>query len=159
FGQTGEWNEAYSIDWSNLEGWGHEFHAGIKDLVKDIHWVYRSSPALYSQDHDPAGFQWIKGDDAANNLLAYVRWGNDGSALLSVINLSGTSQPAYKLGIPRAGDWELVLNTDDAKYQGAGNNIAQVVSTDNEGWDGQEHSLTVHIPANSVQWYRHRGGW
>ena len=159
FGQTGEWDEAYSIDWSNLEGWGHEYHQGIKDLVKDIHWVYRSSPALYSQDHDSRGFQWIKGDDAANNLLAYVRWGNDGSALLSVINLSGTSQPAYKLGIPRAGDWELVLNTDDAKYEGAGNDLEQVVSTADEGWDGQEHSLTLHIPANSVQWYRHRGGW
>ncbi len=159
FGQTSEWDEAHSIDWSNLEGWGHEYHTGIQELIRDIHWVYRRNPALYSQDHDPSGFQWIKGDDAANNLLAYIRYGTDGSSILAVINLSGTSQPAYRLGSPRSGDWELVLNTDDAKYGGAGNELAQVVATEAVGWDGQEHSLTLHIPANSVQWYRHRGSW
>ena len=159
FGQTGEWDEAHSIDWSNLEGWGHEYHEGIQALIRDIHWVYRRNPALYSQDHHYSGFQWIKGDDAANNLLAYIRYGTDGSAILAVINLSGTSQPAYKLGMPRAGDCELVLNTDDEKYEGAGNDLVQVVATEEEGWDGHDHSLTLHIPANSVQWYRHRGSW
>lgn len=157
FGQAGEWNEAYSIDWSNLEGWNHEYHQGIQTLIQDIHQVYRSSPALYSQDHIHEGFQWIKGDDAARNILAYLRWGVDGSAVLAVVNLSGASQPAYNLGIPRGGEWELVLNTDDARYEGAGNDLPQVVSTTDSGWDGFDHTLTLHIPANSVQWYRHRG--
>jgi 1,4-alpha-glucan branching enzyme len=156
FGQTGEWDEAHSVDWSNLEGWGHEYHEGIQKLVRDIHQVYRSSPALYSQDHTYEGFQWVKGDDAANNILAYLRWGADDSALLAVVNLSGSSQESYPLGTPRAGEWELVLNTDAAEYQGAGNDLPAVVSTDASGWDGFEHKLTLHVPANSVQWYRHR---
>lgn len=154
FGQTGEWNEAYSIDWSNLEGWGHEFHVGIQQLVKDIHWTYRAIPALHSLDSSPEGFQWIKGDAAAQNLLAFVRWGTDGSGVLSVINLSGSSHPKFTLGSPRGGRWELVLNSDDAKYAGAGNNLPHTVSTNGSGWDGFEDSLTLDIPANSVQWYR-----
>jgi len=154
FGQTGEWNEAFSIDWSNLEGWGSEFHRGIQQLVKDLHWTYRAIPALHSQDSEQSGFQWIKGDDASRNLLAYVRWGNDGSAVLAVVNLSGATHNDYTLGSPRGGRWELVLNTDDAKYAGAGNDLPHTVSTNGGGWDGFEDSLTLTVPANSVQWYR-----
>ncbi|RNE48385.1 1,4-alpha-glucan branching protein GlgB [Corynebacterium alimapuense] len=154
FGQTGEWNEAYSIDWSNLEGWGHEFHTGIQNLVKDLHYVYRSHPALYTQDFDSSGFQWIKGDAATENLLAYVRWGNDGSAVLAVANLSGSTHANYTMGSPRAGQWELVLNTDSHRYAGSGTELDATVATADIGWDGFDQSLNLHIPANSVQWYR-----
>ncbi len=157
FGQTGEWNEAHSVDWSNLEGWGHEYHVGIQQLVKDLHALYRGTPALYSQDHEPSGFQWVKGDDAARNVLGYIRWGDDGSAVLVVVNLSGTSQDAYPLGVPRGGEWELVLNTDDEEYEGAGSELPEVLTTADSEWDGFPHSLSMHIPAMSVQWYRWRG--
>ena len=102
------------------------------------------------------GFQWIKGDDSQNNLLAYIRWGTDGTPLLTVINLSGTSQTDYRLGLPRAGEWELVLNTDDSRYQGAGNQLAGVVGTEDTPWDSFEQSAVFHIPAMSVQYYRLR---
>ena len=156
FGQTTEWAEAGSINWDDLEGWDSEYHHGIRTLVRDLNHLYRDTPALYSQDNTPMGFQWIKGDDSQHNILAYVRWGADGTPVLAVINLSGTSQPDYRLGLPKAGEWELILNTDDARYHGAGNPLADVVSTTDQSWDSFEQSASFHVPAMSAQFYRLR---
>ncbi|MGP5116939.1 1,4-alpha-glucan branching protein GlgB [Corynebacterium casei] len=146
FGQTTEWSEAYSIDWSNLEGWGAEYHHGIKRLVRDLNLTYKAHPALWSQDFTQDGFQWVKADDANNSILGYIRYGSDGSTILAVCNFSGSSQPHYGVWVPEDGTWELILNTDDKAYEGAGNELAgQVSSADN--------NLQLHIPANSVQWY------
>ncbi|SLM92188.1 1,4-alpha-glucan (glycogen) branching enzyme, GH-13-type [Corynebacterium casei] len=146
FGQTTEWSEAYSIDWSNLEGWGAEYHHGIKRLVRDLNLTYKAHPALWSQDFTQDGFQWVKADDANNSILGYIRYGSDGSTVLAVCNFSGSSQPHYAVWVPEDGTWELILNTDDKAYEGAGNELAgQVSSSDN--------NVQLHIPANSVQWY------
>ncbi|MGO3044553.1 1,4-alpha-glucan branching protein GlgB [Corynebacterium casei] len=146
FGQTTEWSEAYSIDWSNLEGWGAEYHQGIKRLVRDLNLTYKAHPALWSQDFTQDGFQWVKADDANNSILGYIRYGSDGSTVLAVCNFSGSSQPHYAVWVPEDGTWELILNTDDKAYEGAGNELAgQVSSSDN--------NVQLHIPANSVQWY------
>ncbi|WP_301206120.1 1,4-alpha-glucan branching protein GlgB, partial [Corynebacterium stationis] len=149
FGQTTEWAEAYSVDWSNLDGWGHEYHHGIKRLVRDLNHTYKAHPALWSQDFTQDGFQWVKADDGNNSILGYVRYGADGSTILAVCNFAGTSQPAYGMWVPFDGEWELILNTDDAVYEGAGNELARnLTSSDN--------NLQLHIPANSVQWYKFR---
>ncbi|AKK10907.1 1,4-alpha-glucan branching protein GlgB [Corynebacterium uterequi] len=153
FGQTGEWSEAYSIDWSNLEGWGHEFHVGIQSFVRDLNKLYRAEPALFSQDNTPAGFQWIKGDDYEHNVLAFIRWSDEGEAVLAVINLSGATHTSYTLGVPRK-DWELILNSDDGAYAGAGNPLPTKVTAAEQEWDGQENALTIDLPAMSVQWYK-----
>ena len=146
FGQTTEWAEGHSVDWSNLDGWGSEWHQGIKRLVRDINLVYRDTPALWSRDFSQDGFQWVKADDSTNNVLGYVRYGADGSALLAVCNLSGSSIPNYGLWVPHDGEWRMVLNTDDAVYEGAGNPLPQRIRVEN-------NSTTLHLPANSVQWY------
>lgn len=150
FGQVAEWNESSSVDWANLEGWGGEWHRGIKRLVRDINAVYNDTPALWSQDFTQDGFQWVKADDSNNNVLGYVRYGNDGSALLAVCNFSGNSIPNYHLWLPRDGAWEMVLNTDDAVYEGAGNALPIKVHS-------ASNSAELHLPANSVQWYRFVG--
>ena len=146
FGQTTEWSEEHSVDWGNLDGWGNEWHRGIKRLVRDINLIYRDTPALWSQDFSQDGFQWVKADDSTNNVLGYVRYGADGSALLAVCNLSGSSIPNYGLWVPQDGEWQMVLNTDDAVYEGAGNPLPQHIHV-------AENSATLHLPANSVQWY------
>ena len=150
FGQTTEWNESSSVDWSNLEGWGHEWHQGIKKLSRDLGALYKNTPALYTRDFDPSGFHWVVGDDANGSVLAYERYGEDGSALLAVINLSGSSHTHYQLHPTRPGCWELVLNTDDSSYEGAGNNLpSEFTAGDDGAW--------LHLPANSAQWYVYRG--
>lgn len=150
FGQTTEWAEGHSVDWGNLEGWGNEWHHGIKRLVRDLNAVYKQQPALWSQDFTQDGFQWVKADDSNNNMLGYVRYGKDGSALLAVCNFSGSSVPHYDLWVPRNGEWELIINTDDAVYQGAGNDLPHHVRS-------EDNHVQLHLPANSVQWYAFRG--
>lgn len=154
WGQTTEWDEAHSVNWDNIaDSWSHGYHRGIQRLVRDLNRVYRDTPALYSQDNTPMGFQWVKGDDAANNILAYIRWGVDATPVLAVVNLSGASQPNYRLGLPEAGEWELLVNTDDAVYGGAGNDLPQVLTTEPTEWDRFEQSAELHVPAMSAQYY------
>ena len=154
WGQTTEWDEAHSVNWDNIsDSWGHGYHRGVQRLVRDLNRVYRDTPALYSQDNTPMGFQWVKGDDAANNILAYIRWGVDATPVLAVVNLSGASQPNYRLGLPEAGEWELLVNTDDAVYGGAGNDLPQVLTTEPTEWDRFEQSTELHVPAMSAQYY------
>ncbi len=154
FGQTTEWDEAHSVNWGNLEGWGKDFHQGIQRLVRDTNRVYSSTPALYEQDNTPMGFQWVKGDAAGENVLAYLRWGADGSVVLAMVNLSGGTHTDFTVGLPRGGEWELLLNTDDKVYEGAGVDLPSVVTAEDREWDAQPHSLTLTLPAMSVQWYR-----
>lgn len=157
WGQTTEWDEAHSVNWDNLDhGWGHEYHRGIHRLVRDLNFVYRDNPALFSQDNTPMGFQWLKSDDAAHNLLAYTRWGADGQPIVAVINLSGSTHQGYRLGLPQGGEWELIINTDDAVYGGAGNHLPDVVSAEAVNWDGFDQSVALTLPAMSVQWYKLR---
>ncbi len=156
WGQTTEWAESHSANWDDLNGWGSEYHRGIQRLVRDLNFVYRDTPALFSQDNTPMGFQWIKGDDATHNILAYVRWGVDATPVLAVVNLSGASQPDYRLGLPEAGEWDLIINTDDEVYGGAGNDLARTVASEPVEWDRFEQSASFHVPALSVQWYKLR---
>ncbi|MDD7587050.1 MAG: 1,4-alpha-glucan branching protein GlgB [Corynebacterium glucuronolyticum] len=153
FGQVGEWNEAESLYWADMDGWEGEYHRGIQKLTHDLNSVYTESPALYSLDFKPEGFRWIKADDADNNILAFVRTGDDGSKVLCVYNFGGYSQPNYTVGVPEPGTWKRILNTDEDVYEGAGNFLEFEAHTEDRPWDGCDQSISVHIPAMSAQFY------
>ncbi|WP_177221717.1 1,4-alpha-glucan branching protein GlgB [Corynebacterium sp. NML140438] len=157
WGQTTEWDEANSINWDNIsDGWGHEYHRGIQQLVRDLNRVYVNTPALYAQDNVPGGFQWVKGDDSQHNILAYLRWDTEGNPVLAVINMSGSSQPHYRIGLPVDGEWELLINTDAGVYGGANNDLPHTVHSDDVEWDRFPHSIELHVPAMSAQLYKVR---
>lgn len=157
FGQIMEWSEARSIDWDDMVGWEGEYHVGISQLVKDLNALYAQSPALYTIDNNPEGFSWTKSDDAENNVLSFVRYGSDDSKILCVFNFGGSSHPNYKFGVPESGMWKCILNTDAGVYEGANNLLEQEVAAWDTGWDGYQHSITLHIPAMSAQFYRWEG--
>ena len=157
FGQVEEWTEAHSLDWHILDGWESEYHQGITQLVKDLNNLYVDDPALYTQDNGPEGFSWAKHDDAANNVLAFIRYGSEGSKTLCVFNFGGATHLNYKFGVPESGNWRCVLNTDAGVYQGANNLLEENVAAWDTAWDGYGHSLTVFIPAMSAQFYRWEG--
>ncbi|PPJ40705.1 alpha amylase C-terminal domain-containing protein, partial [Pseudoxanthomonas sp. KAs_5_3] len=90
---------------------------GVRDLVSDINTVYRHEPALWQRDTDPAGFTWIAGDAADDNVLAFLRHDADGTPLLAVSHFSPVVRHDYRLGIPEdIPAWHEVLNTDAARY-------------------------------------------
>lgn len=152
FGQTGEWADDRSLDWQQLSGWEGELHSGISALTTDLNRIYRATPALFSQDTEPAGYEWIDANDTANNVISFLRYGADGSVLACLFNFSGSDRDDYRVGLPVAGTWTEVLNTDSTAYSGAGRgNLGQVV-TEAKPWHGRPVSAEVMLPANSAIW-------
>ena len=152
FGQTAEWADNRSLDWYQLQGWEGELHQGISALTTDLNRVYRERPALFTQDTDPQGYEWIDANDTANNVISFLRWGSDGSVVACLFNFSGADRSDYRVGLPHAGTWTEILNTDAAAYSGAGKGNLGSVQADGEGWHGRPVSASVTIPANSAIW-------
>jgi 1,4-alpha-glucan branching enzyme len=149
FGQESEWSEMRSIDWWLLDT---PDHRGVLHLVRDINRIYRESPALWSQDTDPHGFQWIDANDAVSNTFSFLRWGTDGSVLACVVNFAGVPHEGYRLGLPRAGMWREVLNTDAELYSGSGVGNMGGVEAVAQPWHGQPFSTTLRLPPLGGLW-------
>ncbi|WP_347109814.1 1,4-alpha-glucan branching enzyme [Paenarthrobacter sp. S56] len=150
FGQEAEWSEQYGLDWFLAD---IPSHRGLQLLVKDINELYSATPALYSQDNVPAGFQWINGGDADHNVLSFIRYDREGNALVCAVNFSGAPHQGYVLGVPSAGEWKEVLNTDSEAYGGSGVVNAGALKATNPGTDGQPAALTVTLPPLGASWF------
>jgi 1,4-alpha-glucan branching enzyme len=151
FGQRAEWSEEHGVDWFQL---GEEsFSTGVQRMVRDINGVYRDSRALWSRDTTPDGYSWIDANDSANNVLSFLRYGDDGSVLACVFNFSGAEHSRYQLGLPHAGTWREVLNTDATIYNGAGvGNFGSVEATD-VPWHGRPASAVMVLPPLGALWF------
>ena len=144
FAQGREWNHESSLDWHQLEV---PAHAGVQRLVKDLNHLYRSSPALYSQDFSEAGFEWIDHGDARRNLLSFVRKGREGQMMLVLCNFAPVVHEGLRLGVPRAGHWQERLNTDSTYY--GGSNVGTPLSaayTQPVASHGLPQSIVVSVP-------------
>jgi 1,4-alpha-glucan branching enzyme len=151
FGQEAEWSEQHGLDW-----WLADIpaHRGLQLLTKDLNELYAATPALYTQDNVPAGFQWINGGDADRNVLSFIRWDADGNPVVCAINFSGTPHVGYTLGVPTAGAWTEVLNTDHTTYGGSGVLNSGELKATNEGQDGQPATLTVTLPPLGASYFK-----
>jgi 1,4-alpha-glucan branching enzyme len=157
FAQGAEWSEAHGPDWWLLDpAYGAEpDHRGVRDLVRDLNTVYRADPALWEQDTDPSGFQWIVGDAADDNVLAFLRLDAAGNPLLAVSHFSPVVRRDYRLGVP--GDvpaWHEVLNTDAARYGGGDVTNPEPVKPDPQGWHGRPASIGLTLPPLATVWLR-----
>jgi 1,4-alpha-glucan branching enzyme len=151
FGQGREWSESRSLDWGELE---NPLHSGIQDLVGDLNRAYRANPAMYSQDASPEGFSWIDANDASGNVFSFLRWGTDGSAVACIANFAGQPHDNYRVGLPFAGRWSELVNTDASAYGGSGvGNFGAVWATD-DSWHGRPASAVLRVPPTGVLWLR-----
>ncbi|HUG60388.1 MAG TPA: 1,4-alpha-glucan branching protein GlgB, partial [Methylomirabilota bacterium] len=142
--QGREWNHDEQLDWW-LEG--RREHAGVQRLVRDLNTLYRGEPALHARDHDPGGFQWLIGDDRDNSVFAYLRWGFEQDApMLVVCNFTPVPRPGYRIGAPRAGRWDEVLNTDAEIYGGSNLGNAGALMSEPVASHGEAQSLVVTLP-------------
>jgi 1,4-alpha-glucan branching enzyme len=149
FAQESEWSEARSLDWWLMD---NPDHRGVALLVKDLNDVYRGTPALWSQDTDTAGFSWIDANDATGNVLSFLRFGADGSAVACISNFAGMPHEGYRIGLPWAGEWREVLNTDAEGYHGSGVGNFGAVTAGSESWHGQPASVTLRVPPLATVW-------
>ncbi|EID11675.1 glycogen branching protein [Mycolicibacterium phlei DSM 43072] len=153
FGQRAEWSEERGVDWYQLDENG--FSTGIQRMVRDMNAVYRRSRALWSQDTRPEGYSWIDANDSTNNVLSFLRYGDDGSVLACVFNFSGVEHSSYRVGLPHAGTWREVLNTDADIYNGSGIGNYGAVEATSEPWHGRPASAVMVLPPLSALWFEY----
>jgi 1,4-alpha-glucan branching enzyme len=150
FGQRNEWNHDASLDWHLLNA---GMHAGVSELVRDLNRVLRADPALFELDGDGRGFAWLQADSADVNVYAFVRWSGDRSRhVVCVANLSPVPRHGYRVGMPQAGTYVEVINTDALQYGGSGVGNGEGVTSEQTPWDGQEHSALLTIPPLGTIW-------
>jgi 1,4-alpha-glucan branching enzyme len=154
FAQSEEWSESRSLDWWLLDS---PDHRGVARLVGDLNYLYRNTSALWSQDHDPAGFGWIDADDVSGNVFSFLRYGADGSIIACVTNFAAVPHEQYRLGLPRPGRWDEVINTDADVYFGSGVGNFGGVDAVGAPAHGQPASVRLRVPPLGTLWLRFAG--
>ncbi|WP_420798295.1 1,4-alpha-glucan branching protein GlgB [Meridianimarinicoccus roseus] len=148
FGQPEEWNHAAQLNWDAA---ARPEHAGIARLVRDLNTTYRARPALHMADCDPEGFAWIEANDADTSVYAWVRRGDAGTDPVVVLcNFTPVERSGYTVGLPHAGRWCEILNTDAAIYGGGDRGNMGAVTAIDSPHHGQPASAAVVIPPLSV---------
>ena len=144
FAQNDEWSESAGLQWHLTE---YAEHQGVQRVVADLNSLYKQTASLWEKDTNPEGFSWLVNNDGAANVVAFTRWDDQGSPLVSVTNFSPVPHESYQLPFPTAGTWTEMLNTDDSAYGGSGVRNDQVVVS-------QSQIASVRIPPLATVWFK-----
>jgi 1,4-alpha-glucan branching enzyme len=155
FAQDREWNSDISLDWHLLED---PMHQGVQRLVRDLNALYRSTPALYEQDCEPDGFEWIDCNDSDQSVISFLRKSKDGKSTVAfVCNFTPVVRPQYRLGVPAGGFWQECLNSDAQAYGGSNVGNAGGVHAAEQEMHGRPYSLTLVLPPFAAVLLEHKG--
>jgi 1,4-alpha-glucan branching enzyme len=152
FAQRGEWAFDRALDWESL----HDArHRGVQSVVRDLNRLYRDVPALYARDCEPEGFSWVVVDDKDQSVAAWLRYGGPGDMpVLVVCNFTPTPHAGYRIGLPAAGYWRELFNSDASDYGGSGmGNLGGVHACD-QASHGQPASAQIALPPLSTLFFQ-----
>ncbi len=142
FGQETEWDFAAGLPWHLTHD---PAHAGVQQLVRDLNRLYVADPCLHRYEFEPQGFQWLDCDDAASSFLAFVR--RDGEAFVVVaLNFTPVPRTGLRIGVPQAGHYREILNSDSAYYGGSNLGNPLAIASTPAPHRGQPHSLELTLP-------------
>ena len=144
FAQNDEWNESAGLQWYLTE---FAEHQGVQKVVSDLNALYKQTAALWEKDTNPEGFSWLVGNDGAANIVAFARWDDHATPLVSVTNFSPVPHESYQLPFPSAGTWTEVLNTDELAYGGSGVKNTDVIVAESQ-------MALVRIPPLATVWFK-----
>jgi 1,4-alpha-glucan branching enzyme len=148
FGQWDEWNHEKSLDWHLLQ---YPPHQGLHQWMRDLNQFYRSEPALFERDFDAGGFRWIDANDWENSVISFLRCGKDNDEpLLIICNFTPVPRRNYKIGVPKAGYWKELLNSDAITYGGSGQGNLGGVEASPVSAYGFYHSVSLTLPPLSI---------
>jgi 1,4-alpha-glucan branching enzyme len=151
-GQGREWNHDASLDWDLLQ---FPLHQGVYRWLAELGRLYLSEPALHERDLDPAGFQWIDASDTEQSVLSFLRKGKtDDRAVLVVCNFTPVPRHAYHVGVPDAGFWKELLNSDSHDYGGSGQGNFGGLSATPLPIHGRPFSLNMTLPPLGIEVFR-----
>jgi len=153
FGQWREWAHDESLQWDLLQ---YAPHAGLRRWVTELNRLYRSEPALHELDCHPAGFEWIDCHDAASSVVSLIRKGKSTDDIVLVAcNFTPVPRHNYRVGAPRGGFWQEVLNSDARDYWGSGQGNLGGVEAVPIGLHGRPYSLTLTLPPLAAVFFKH----
>ena len=149
FGQFIEWDENKPLDWMLL---GYDKHRQLQAYVKDLNAFYRETPAMWEIDYSWEGFQWIVPDDNQQSVIAFLRRDAKGKMVMVVCNFNPVLREGYEMGVPNAGSYKEVLNSDDPKYGGSGVTNGTVRSRKG-AMHGFEQHVSLTLPPLSTLYF------
>jgi 1,4-alpha-glucan branching enzyme len=154
FGQWREWSHEESLDWHAV---ATPFHQGIQRWVQDLNRVYRSTPALHEIDFDCTGFEWLDCNDSDNSTISLLRKGRSEKERLAVVcNFTPVPRRPYRVGVPRSGFWQEVLNSDASAYGGSGMGNLGGMEAEPIPFHGHPWSLNLILPPLSALYFQWR---
>jgi 1,4-alpha-glucan branching enzyme len=151
FGQVNEWNHDVSLDWDLAQLPRHD---GLRRLVQHLNYIYKNERALWDQDDSYAGFEWIDFHDADNSVVAFLRKSRSGDMIAFVVNATPVVHHNYRLGVPEAGFWREIINTDAETYGGSNVGNCGGVQSEDRQWMGREHSILIQLPPLAVAGFK-----
>jgi len=143
FGQLREWSHQRALDWELLE---QAAHGGLLWLVKDLNHLHRRQASLHRLNFSGAGFEWIDCHDAPQSIISYLRKDGLGGCVLVVLNFTPVPRIDYRIGVPCAGRWRELFNSDSRFYGGTDVGNAAERYTEPAPWMGREQSLVITLP-------------
>ncbi|WP_086743479.1 1,4-alpha-glucan branching protein GlgB [Pseudoalteromonas ulvae] len=144
FAQYNEWDHDSSLDWHLLD---FAPHKGMQQLIARLNRIYRATPALYEKDNHPSGFAWLDGHNSEQSIFSFIRYGKlSQSPVIVVSNMTPASYKTYRIGVPEAGQYAVLLDTDNVEFGGSGFAKSTVYSTTNKAWQGHQCSIEIDLP-------------
>jgi 1,4-alpha-glucan branching enzyme len=153
-GQRREWNHETSLDWDLL---AYPPHQGLRRWLQHLNIIYRGERALHERDFDAAGFEWVDFSDNENSVISFLRRGGDPSEqVLVVLNFTPVPRPNYRVGVPAAGFWKELLNSDAPEYGGSGQGNFGGLEAVPVPCHGMYHSLALTLPPLGMVVFKRR---
>ncbi len=144
FGQSSEWSHETSLDWHLL---GYPVHQGVERWIADLNASYRREKALHERDCEASGFEWIDANDADGSTFSFLRIPEGQEApVLAVFNFTPVPRYGHRIGVPRAGRWVEILNSDALAYGGSGLGNSGGADAEDLSWHGRPASLRLTLP-------------
>ena len=148
FGQMDEWNENRSLEWELLQ---YPVHSQMQEYVKALNELYKSHPALYEKDYEPEGFEWINCTYQKENIAIFIRkTEKPEETLLFVCNFIPVAHEKFRVGVPFAGKYKEILNSDETRFGGSGMVNPRVKHSKKEEWDAREDSILINLAPMGV---------
>lgn len=148
FAQFREWSEKRSLDWELLD---YDMHQKMQAYVRELNKLYEKYDAMYVNDCEPIGFEWMSCDNANMSTVSFVRRGSSAKEqLLFICNFTPVQYEEYRTGVPCAGEYTKILSSDDEKFGGTGVNVKKVVKAEKIECEKKEYSIELNLPPMSV---------
>ncbi|MFT6267802.1 MAG: 1,4-alpha-glucan branching enzyme [Alphaproteobacteria bacterium] len=155
--QYAEWNHDSSLDWHCLEATEQKVnpHLGINELYKALNKAYSKEKCLHALDHNHAGFRWIDLNNDEQSVFSFARFsGLQDDVVIVVSNFTPSVHEHFRIGVPFAGKYKLILNTDEATFGGSGYKVKQTVKSDTNAANDLPNSIDIVVPPLATLFFK-----